>query len=137
MRPERKRSLLTIARKSHTVPGETPVWEAAERMARKSVGSVEVVSRDGKLAGIFTERDLLDKVVAKGLPVLTTPVSKVMTTTLGTVRSDTPLEEALEIMLRRKVRHLPIVGAKGEPLGILRFQTALVARAEETGSRPI
>jgi CBS domain-containing protein len=99
--------------------GETPpllticrtesVSAAAAAMAQAATGSILVVDADGDLQGIFTERDVLGKVVGAGRDPDQTPVGEVMTAELISCRPDTPLTQAQRLMLQHNIRHLPIV----------------------------
>lgn len=91
--------------------------DAAEMMHRNHIGSVVIVD-DGKIAGIFTERDLLNRVVAPGLDPAATPVRDVMTTKLAVCARDTTIEECRGVMTRSKLRHLPVV-ENGDLIGII------------------
>ena len=89
------------------------VLEAARLMNDRSVGGVLVVDDAGKLLGIFTERDILRRVVAAGLPPDTTKVNDVFTRDVVTTTPETPVDECGALMSNRRVRHLPVVDAKG------------------------
>jgi len=89
------------------------VLEAARLMNDRSVGGVLVVDDGGALLGIFTERDILRRVVAAGLSPDTTKVNDVFTRDVVTTTPDTPVEECGALMSNRRVRHLPVVDAKG------------------------
>ncbi len=84
------------------------VREACELMATNHVGAV-LVMEDGRLDGIFTERDALNRVLAARLDPDTTPLSDVMTRELITLSPQTPVTEALRLMSEIGFRHLPIV----------------------------
>ncbi len=89
---------------------------AAERMWRQQTGSL-LVSADGQLAGIITERDVL-RAVALGADPERSTVDEAMTTELFTVPPDMPLHEAAREMATRWIRHLPVV-QDGEVLGVV------------------
>jgi CBS domain-containing protein len=72
----------------------------------------------GRLIGIFTERDFVNRVVAAGLDP-SQPVDKVMTPTPKTVRRSASVQSAVELMASGGYRHLPVTGDGGEPLGVL------------------
>ncbi len=91
--------------------------DAADTMHRHHIGSVVIVN-DGKIAGIFTERDLLNRVVAPGLDPAATPVRDVMTSKLAVCTRDTTIEECRGVMSRSKMRHLPVV-ENGDLIGII------------------
>jgi CBS domain-containing protein len=83
------------------------VLEAARLMNDRSVGGLLVVDDAGALLGIFTERDILRRVVAAGLPPESTKVSDVFTRDVVTTTPDTSVDECGAIMSGRRVRHLP------------------------------
>jgi len=89
------------------------VLEAARLMNDRSVGGLLVVDDAGTLLGIFTERDILRRVVAAGIPPESTKVSDVFTRDVVTTTPDMSVDECGAIMSSRRVRHLPVVDAKG------------------------
>lgn len=91
-----------------SVPPTATVLEAARRMNERSIGGV-VVLAEGVLAGIFTERDVLRRVVVPGRPPAGTTVAEVMTTPVTTCSSTTKIEECAELMTSRRIRHLPVM----------------------------
>jgi len=95
---------------SHTVR------EAAKIIGEKDVGSVLII-KEGKLVGIFTERDLA-RLIAKGVS-LDTPLEKVMTKNLITIGPEDTLIKATCKMIEHDIRHLPVVNENGELLGII------------------
>ena len=109
-------------------PGEL-VAKAAQRMASRSVGAMLVIE-SGRLIGIFTERDVLFRVVAKGLDAKRTRVAEVMTPKPVTVDADLPLGYALVVMHREGFRHLPVV-KDGKAVGIISARIALDPELEE------
>lgn len=84
------------------------VQDAARLMAEKHVGAV-VVTRGGKVAGIFTERDLLTRVVAPERVPRETSVESVMTTPVACCQPDTTRAQCRAIMRSKRIRHLPVV----------------------------
>ncbi|HEU5262591.1 MAG TPA: CBS domain-containing protein [Gemmatimonadales bacterium] len=92
-------------------PGAT-VLEAARLMNARGTGSV-LVLEGKKLVGIFTERDVLRRVVTEQRDPSTTAVRDVMTTSLITCKPETPVEECAGVMTQRRIRHLPVVGPDG------------------------
>jgi CBS domain-containing protein len=90
-----------------TLPGTTMVREAARQMAKRRVRSV-LVTRQGRVAGIFTGSDLNDRVVAPGLDPNKTPLGKVMTPEPYTIAPGSNAIEALRLMRERRCRHLPV-----------------------------
>lgn len=91
-----------------TLPPSATVKAAADLMAQKMIGSVLVMEQD-QLVGIFTERDLLNRVVAKGLEVSRVPLSQVMSRNVVTIDRGDSLESCYDKMQETKSRHVPIV----------------------------
>lgn len=86
----------------------TTVLDAAEQMNAEGTGSVLVVDGD-RLTGIFTERDLMRRIVAVRLDPGTVPVSQVMTTALVTATLESTIGDCGALMSERRIRHLPVV----------------------------
>jgi signal-transduction protein with cAMP-binding, CBS, and nucleotidyltransferase domain len=84
------------------------VSEVARHMAELHVGAILVV-QDGELKGVFSERDLLIRVVLGGLEANTTPVEQVMSKNISTVDESASLEEAMAAMEVHGCRHLPVM----------------------------
>jgi len=101
-----------------TVDADMSVREATRGMDVRNVGAVLVLNKDGLLVGIFTERDLLRRVVAQGRDPNETPVAEVMTANPDTVSPRHAAVEALRLMRDGRYRHLPVVDG-GRILGIL------------------
>ena len=87
--------------------GET-VREAAQMLAERRIGALPVFE-SGRIAGIFSERDLLYCIAREGAAVLERQVGEVMTAPAITVDADTSVLDALQLMTRRRIRHLPVV----------------------------
>ena len=100
------------------------VRAACKLMAEKKIGALLVLEK-GKIAGIFTERDALNKILAAGLDPDSTKLSEVMVSKLQTIRADKPLAYALHMMAEGGFRHVPVVGDNGEPLGMVSARDAL------------
>jgi CBS domain-containing protein len=85
------------------------VKDAVTMMTERKIGAVIVVDNNARLAGIFTERDLVNRVVAKGLDAASVPLSKVMTADPDTLGPNDSAMSALDLMSARRYRHLPVV----------------------------
>jgi signal-transduction protein with cAMP-binding, CBS, and nucleotidyltransferase domain len=107
-----------------TEPPETTVASAARLMKKRNVGAVMVVKHDGHLAGIFTERDALFRVIAESRDPKTTHLSDVMTHDPRTIGADKPFEHALLMMYDGGYRHVPVV-ENGRPIGMVSARDAL------------
>ncbi len=90
-----------------TVTADQTVLEAAKIMSDKHIAAMIVADADGKLIGIFTERDVTQRVVAAGVDPAT-PVGDVMTANPDTLAPDDRAGDALELMQTRNYRHLPV-----------------------------
>lgn len=112
-----------------TAPGSMTVAEAARLMKEKHQGSVMIVE-DGKLAGIFTERDALYRVISEGRDAKTTRLAEVMTRNPKTIHPDKPFPDALQIMREGGFRHVP-VAESGRPLGMISARDALGPELED------
>lgn len=107
-----------------TVEPGTTVRNAALIMKEWKSSAVLVVVRK-KLQGILTERDIVFRVVAGGGRPETTPVSAVMTSDVETIEENKPFGHALHRMYEGGFRHLPVIDAKGHPVGLLAAHDAL------------
>jgi CBS domain-containing protein len=107
-----------------TARRDTSVRAAAVAMAEQSVGAILVVDDSGRLIGLFTERDALNRVVARGLAPEQTPLTAVMTDKLQTATPDKTLGHALHLMFEGGFRHLPVV-EDGRPVGMVSARNAL------------
>ncbi len=116
-------------RKFVTVPPTTSVREASEMMAGKQIGAVLVVE-DARLLGIFSERDAVFRVIARGLDPATTPLAQVMTPEPKTVKPGNTFGYAMTLMHENGFRHLPVVD-DGKPIGIVSARSALDPDLEE------
>ena len=93
---------------THTVPHTFTVAEAVREMNRLKIGAV-LIMNGSLLVGIFTERDVLKRVVGDGLDPLTTPVTSVMTADVLTIDPETTVEEVMNIFTNKRCRHLPVM----------------------------
>ncbi len=108
---------------------ETSVGKAAKLMAAKNVGAV-IVIEDDHLVGILTERDVVFRVVARGLNAETTPIADVMTRAPHTIGPDKPFGYALLVMQENGFRHMPVT-QDGKAIGIVSSRSAMDPEMEE------
>ena len=106
------------------VSPDATVMQAIEASLPARVGAVAVVEKDA-LVGIFTERDVMLKVVHKGLDAKTTAVRDVMTAPVIQVAANVPVREVLSLMLDKHIRHLPISEDGVSVAGILSIRNVL------------
>ncbi len=104
--------------------GDMTVRDACRIMAQKHIGALLIIDQ-GRIAGIFTERDALNKVLAGSLDPDTTRLAAVMVANPQTIRDDRPLAHALHMMADGGFRHVPVVDADGTPLGMVSARDAL------------
>ncbi len=110
--------------------GET-VLNVAKFMAEKNIGAVPVLSEDGKLIGIFSERDILKRVVAKGLNPAEIKVDDVMTRELMLALDEESYEECLAKMKKAGIRHLPVVDKENNLLGVVSIRDLMDISLDE------
>ena len=91
-----------------TITPDTSVYHALELMVEKNVSALLVMENE-KLAGIFTERDYARKVALKGKSSKDTQIGDIMTRDLITVSSDSTIDECMQLMTGKYIRHLPVV----------------------------
>ncbi|MEO0462565.1 MAG: CBS domain-containing protein [Pseudomonadota bacterium] len=86
----------------------TPVSEAVATLAQQKIGALPVM-RDGAVAGIISERDVIYRLAGEGRDCLDLPVGEIMTSPAITVEPSTSVDKALALMTRRRFRHFPVV----------------------------
>ncbi len=115
------------------VSSSDKVRDVARRMSEKNIGAIAVVD-SGKLVGIFSERDIMSRVVAQGLNPETTAVAEVMTKDIVVGEPGEDIEEALKKMHAVGCRHLPIVD-KGNLVGMISIRDLLEVDDEDKRQR--
>lgn len=113
-----------------TVDAGATVRDAVTLMAAHGIGGVPVLAADGTVDGIFTERDLLRRVVALDLDPATTAVHLVMSRPVVVGTPSTPIDECATVMTTRRLRHLPIV-EDDRLVGMVTIGDVLALRAAE------
>jgi CBS domain-containing protein len=120
-------------REPYFVKDTATALDAAEYMADRKIGAVCVLDAGDKLCGIFSERDLLNRVVVRGLDPSAVPLRDVMSEPRAVIEcSDTP-REALERMERVGSRHLPVVDGK-RFIGMLSMRDIMRVEISEQGA---
>ena len=112
------------------VSADAGVLDAVSTMKEAKMGAC-VVFENNKLVGIFSERDLMLRVVAAGLDPDKTPVREVMTTNLEILTTRADSSEALALLVSRHIRHVPIVEEDGSLAGLLSVRDLLQHHAED------
>lgn len=100
-----------------TIDQAKTVYDALVRMDEHQIGSL-MVTQEGKLAGMVTERDYASKVVIKGKRSQSTPIQEIMTKKLVVTKCDTTINECMALMTEKHVRHLPVID-DGKLLGLV------------------
>ncbi len=113
-----------------TVGPTTTVAQAVAVMNQRNIGAVLVTDTDARLLGIFTERDVLRRVVDGKLDADATPVSEVMTSSVACVRPGTTVGEALVVFNSNNCRHLPVV-EQDKVVGLLSIRDITAALVED------
>ena len=108
---------------------EESVLTAARLMNERGIGGV-VVTEAGEMVGIFTERDVLRRVVAEQRDPATTTLREVMTSPVMTCRPEATLEECVAFITAKRIRHLPVVGEE-DLCGIITSGDILASRMRE------
>jgi CBS domain-containing protein len=103
----------------YTVSPDSYVYEALEALEDQNLGALIVVEQDGKLDGIFTERDYARKVILKGRSSKETMVRDIMTDDPIYVSPDTKIEECMQLMTNKYIRHLPVLNNNNELVGMI------------------
>jgi CBS domain-containing protein len=122
---------------SHLIKGHELYWVEADQsvasvvssMVQRNIGAVPVL-RDGRLVGIFSERDLMKRVFVEGRDPKTTSVAEVMTANPYVVAPDTSLEDCMIVMKQHGFRHLPICSGD-HLLGLISLRDILLHEVDE------
>jgi CBS domain-containing protein len=113
-----------------SVPMAATAEEAIRTMLDRRVGAVAVIDENHRIAGIFTERDVLRRLSLSSHSPQTISIREVMTTPVEMATPATPAREALATMVERHYRHLPIVDDEGRLLGMLSIRNLLEAQID-------
>ncbi|MAI90807.1 CBS domain-containing protein [Ponticaulis sp.] len=101
-----------------TLNAESTLQEAATILNDRKIGAAVAMNASGKLAGVLSERDIIRRISENGIAALSMTVSDAMTKDVITATPDTSIDEGLERMTDRRIRHLPIVEG-GKLVGIV------------------
>jgi CBS domain-containing protein len=124
-----RRILETKGREVVTIDPATTLAEAVKTLAERRIGVLVVTGSDGDLQGILSERDVVRLVAGGGMDALSGNVGEVMTREVTTAGEDTTVDEAMEIMTRRRFRHLPVCEG-GRLVGIVSIGDVVKRRIE-------
>lgn len=116
-----------------SVTGNTSVLDALKVLSEKNIGALPVIE-EGKLVGIFSERDYARKVILKGKSSSDTAINDIMTEAPFTVTPDDSIDTCMNIMSSKHIRHLPVV-KDGVTVGMISIGdvvTAVIQSQKET-----
>jgi CBS domain-containing protein len=113
-----------------SVAPESTVLEAVRLMNDRRIGAV-VVLRADRLEGVFSERDVMTRLVAPGRDAAKTPISEVMTRDVVTATTDTSPGTALRILIEKHIRHLPVIDADRRVIAMVSLRDLLRHRIDD------
>lgn len=115
----------------YTVERGSLLSETAQLLAEKRIGAAVVVDECGALCGVLSERDIVQAVAHRGSPALTCPVSDFMSIDVVTCQLHDTVDQLMEIVTDRRIRHLPVV-EDGRLCGIVSIGDVVKWRIAET-----
>ena len=113
-----------------TVAPELRIAEVVETMSRRRIGAVLVTSGENEVAGILSERDVIQGLANHGAHLLEMRVSEIMTKEVVTCTPDNTIDEIMHVMTNRRVRHIPVLEG-GRLCGIISIGDVVKNRLEE------
>jgi CBS domain-containing protein len=114
------------------IDGSATVLDAVKAMVEGNVGAL-IITEEGRLAGIVTERDYLRRVTLEGRDERTTPVRDIMSAPFVYVGPDATIDECMAIMTERRFRHLPVLDDDRELVGIVSIGDVVKFQSQEQG----
>ena len=113
-----------------TAGGNTTLTEAAKILNENHIGAIVIVGMEGKITGIFTERDVVNAIAKHGHESLNQPIATLMTAKVHRCKEDSTTDDLMELMTRRRFRHVP-VEEKGKLTGIISIGDVVKSRIRE------
>jgi CBS domain-containing protein len=117
-------SLLKLAQPPASVSNHATVFDAVRAMLHDHAGAA-LVLEDGRAVGVLTEHDALERTVAAHRDPSAVAIESVMTSPVVVIGADMSVDEALDLMVERHIRHLPVVDADQRVLGMLSLQPVM------------
>jgi len=114
------------------IEGDVTLGEASRLLARRRIGAVIVRGPGGELIGILSERDVVRAVAEESVGALTRPVHAYMTRDVITCTEADTVDELMEMMTRKRFRHVPVVDGERQLIGIISIGDVVKSRIEET-----
>ncbi len=122
-------NLLKVGKKAVAISSSAMVSDALRVMEKAKVGAILVID-DSQLNGVFTERDLMLRVVLQNKNPESTPVTEVMTAPVLTIEMDKEPDDVLKLMQDKHIRHLPLVNDTGDVEGMISIRHLLSEKVE-------
>ena len=122
-------NLLKIGKNPVAIDSSATVMDALQKMEKAKVGAILIID-GGQLNGVFTERDLMMRVVLKDKNPGSTPVTDVMTSPVLTIVKDKEPDDVLKLMQEKHIRHLPLVNDTGDVEGMISIRHLLTEKVE-------
>lgn len=116
------------------IQSSATLGEATQILSDKKIGALVVKCKNGKLAGIFSERDLVHAIAATGVGALSESVERHMTKALQTCVESDAVESIMEVMTRGRFRHVPVLDANDQLCGMVSIGDIVKTRIAETVS---
>lgn len=113
-----------------SIEGSATVLDAVKTMVEANVGAL-IVTEEGRLAGIVTERDYLRRVTVEGRDERTAPVRDIMTAPFAYVGPDSTIDDCMAIMTEHRVRHLPVLSDDHDLVGIISIGDVVKFQSQE------
>lgn len=113
-----------------TVGPNVTLNDAAKVLNERKIGAVVVVGMEGRIVGIFTERDVVNAIARSGVDSLNQPVASMMTSSVYRCGEETTINELMEVMTSRRFRHVPVEG-DGKLCGIISIGDVVKFRIRE------
>jgi CBS domain-containing protein len=126
---EQAMNLLKIGKEAVVIDSSATVMDALKVMSKSKVGAILIID-DGQLNGIFTERDLMMRVILKDKRPESIPVTDVMTAPVLTITKDKEPDDVLKLMQEKHIRHLPLVNGEGNVEGMISIRHLLTEKVE-------
>ena len=100
-------------------------------MKENRIGAIAITDDAGKIIGMFSERDLVNKVIPDEMDLNTTKMETVMTSPVITIENNKTAQDAVLLMNDNKIRHLPVVNSEGVPIGMLGIRDIMSALMQQ------
>ena len=127
-----KQILREKGREVVALSNDATLSEAARLLARKRIGALVVRDRNGSLAGILSERDVVRAVAEESVSALARPVSAYMTREVATCTELDTVQELMEMMTQGRFRHVPVLDGNGQMCGLVSIGDVVKMHIEET-----